>query len=79
MIRTVLGDIEPEIFGVCYAHEHIIIDDNVATLRYPDFRLDSVENAVAELQKDGGTHSVRTIDHLVWREQSDRPLTSTSS
>lgn len=57
MIRTVLGDIDPSQLGVCYAHEHIIIDDNVATMRFPDFRLPSVENAITELKQfhaDGG-------------------------
>ena len=49
-IRTVLGDIAPDGLGVCYAHEHIIIDDNVATMRYPEFRLPSVENGVEELR-----------------------------
>ncbi|MFP4353441.1 MAG: phosphotriesterase [Puniceicoccaceae bacterium] len=56
-IRTVLGDIPPEELGVCYAHEHIIIDDSVATLRFPEFRLSSVDKAVAELTtfyRDGG-------------------------
>ncbi|MGJ3243577.1 MAG: phosphotriesterase family protein [Opitutales bacterium] len=48
-IRTVLGDIAPDDLGVCYAHEHIIIDASVATLRYPAFHLESVEKAVAEL------------------------------
>ena len=47
-IRTVLGDITPDELGVCYAHEHIIIDDSVATLRFPDFYLPSVENAISE-------------------------------
>jgi phosphotriesterase-related protein len=49
MIRTVLGDIDSAELGVCYAHEHIIIDPGVATLRYPDFRLESVELATVEL------------------------------
>jgi len=64
MIRTVLGDIAPEDFGVCYAHEHIIIDDNVATMRFPDFRLESVENGVAELSQfyaDGGRAMVDSM------------------
>ena len=57
IIRTVLGDLPAEELGVCYAHEHIIIDDSVATLRFPEFHLPSVENAVAELSRfhqDGG-------------------------
>lgn len=64
MIRTVLGDIRPEDFGVCYAHEHIIIDDNVATMRFPDFRLESVENGIAELRQfhaDGGRAMVDSM------------------
>lgn len=64
MIRTVLGDIAPEQLGVCYAHEHIIIDDNVATMRFPDFRLTSVENAIAELTQfhaDGGRAMVDSM------------------
>ena len=64
MIRTVLGDIDPSQLGVCYAHEHIIIDDNVATMRFPDFRLLSVENAIAELKQfhaDGGRAMVDSM------------------
>lgn len=64
MIRTVLGDIDPSEFGVCYAHEHIIIDDSVATMRFPDFRLPSVENAITELKQfhaDGGRAMVDSM------------------
>lgn len=64
MIRTVLGDIDPSQLGVCYAHEHIIIADNVATMRFPDFRLPSVENAITELKQfhaDGGRAMVDSM------------------
>jgi len=63
-IRTVLGDIAPGELGCCYAHEHIIIDDSVATLRYPDFHLHSVEYGVAELSQfytDGGRAMVDSM------------------
>jgi len=63
-IRTVLGDIATNELGCCYAHEHIIIDDSVATLRYPDFKLDSVENGIAELKQfytDGGRAMVDSM------------------
>lgn len=50
-IRTVLGDISPAELGVCYAHEHIIIDPCFATDKEPDFLLDDVEKAVAELKE----------------------------
>lgn len=56
-IRTILGDISPEQLGVCYAHEHVIIDQGYATEKYPDFLLDDTARAAAELQQfyaDGG-------------------------
>lgn len=56
-IRTVLGDIPPDDLGVCYAHEHLIIDASFVTHSTPDFLLDSVENGIAELLRfhaDGG-------------------------
>ncbi len=49
-VRTVLGDINPEDLGVCYAHEHIIIDNSFTTYRYSDFLLDSVVVAAEELK-----------------------------
>jgi 5-phospho-D-xylono-1,4-lactonase len=48
-LRTVLGDIEASQAGICYAHEHIIIDPSFTTYRYPDFLLDSVERACVDL------------------------------
>ncbi|MCX6894929.1 MAG: aryldialkylphosphatase [Verrucomicrobia bacterium] len=48
-VRTVLGDIPAAQLGVCYAHEHIIIDPSFTTLQNPDFMLDDVAVAVAEL------------------------------
>ena len=63
-IRTVLGDIPAAELGCCYAHEHIIIDRNVSTMRYPDFRLESVENGITELNQfyaDGGRAMVDSM------------------
>lgn len=56
-VRTLLGDIAPGQLGVCYAHEHVIIDPSYLTEQCPDFRLDSVELATVELSQyksDGG-------------------------
>ncbi len=50
-LRTVTGDIEANTAGVCYSHEHIIIDPSFTTFCNPDFLLDSVELACAELQE----------------------------
>jgi predicted metal-dependent phosphotriesterase family hydrolase len=49
-VRTVLGDIDPADLGVTYSHEHLVIDGGRPVQLHPDFRLDSVEVAVAELQ-----------------------------
>lgn len=49
MIRTILGDIPPEALGICYAHEHIIIDASFTTLQNPEFLLDCVDAATREL------------------------------
>jgi len=50
-IRTVLGDIPPDLLGTCYAHEHIIIDSSFTTHLHPEFLLDSVELACDELTR----------------------------
>lgn len=63
-VRTVLGDIAPESLGVCYSHEHVIIDRSLTTDREPGFLLDSVERAVEELKKfhaDGGRAMVDSM------------------
>jgi phosphotriesterase-related protein len=48
-LRTVLGDIDSGEAGVCYAHEHIIIDPCFATFSNPDFLLDSVDRACVDV------------------------------
>lgn len=63
-VRTVLGDIPPEQLGVCYSHEHIIIDPGYMTELFPDFRIDSVDLAVTELlqfKKDGGNAMIDSM------------------
>jgi phosphotriesterase-related protein len=48
-VRTVLGDIDPGELGVTYAHEHLVIAGSRTTELFPDFRLDELDKAVAEL------------------------------
>lgn len=50
-IRTVLGDIASEQMGVCYAHEHLIIDASFTTHANADFLLDDVTKCVTELRE----------------------------
>jgi predicted metal-dependent phosphotriesterase family hydrolase len=50
-VRTVLGDIDPADLGPTYAHEHLIIDGGRLVELQADFRLDSVDKGVAELEE----------------------------
>jgi len=49
-VRTVLGDIDAAQLGVTYAHEHLVIAGSRTVELFPDFRLDDVDKALAELQ-----------------------------
>jgi phosphotriesterase-related protein len=51
IIRTVMGDIPAAAAGICYSHEHIIIDPSFTTFCNPDFLIDSVELACADLEE----------------------------
>ena len=48
-VRTVLGDIPADRLGMCFAHEHLIIDGGVPGLVNPGIALPRVTDAVAEL------------------------------
>jgi 5-phospho-D-xylono-1,4-lactonase len=48
-LRTVLGDLPAEQAGICYAHEHLIIDPSFTTYCNPDFLLDSVDRATIDI------------------------------
>src|SRR3954463_12145701 len=50
-VRTVLGDIDARDLGVCYSHEHVIIDPSFTTHLFPDFQIDSVDKACEELKE----------------------------
>jgi 5-phospho-D-xylono-1,4-lactonase len=63
-VRTVLGDIDATQLGVCYAHEHIIIDASYTTQMEADFLLDSVNHAVAELKTFRAAGGQSVIDAM---------------
>jgi 5-phospho-D-xylono-1,4-lactonase len=57
IVRTVLGDVSAAQLGVCYAHEHVIIDQSFTSYVTPEFLLDDVDRAEKELRQfraDGG-------------------------
>ena len=49
VVRTVLGDVPADRLGMCFAHEHLVIDGGVPLLVNPELSLPRVEDAVAEL------------------------------
>ena len=60
-IRTVLGDIRPDEFGVCDAHEHLFRAGGPEVSHDKDFLIDNYEAAVKEVQdwiNDGGKSMV---------------------
>ncbi len=51
VMRTVLGDVPISSMGICYSHEHIIIDQSLATERNPDFLLNDTDRVALELSQ----------------------------
>ena len=49
-IRTVLGDIDPAVLGVTYAHEHLVIDRGRPVELSPDFLLNDIDKLTDELR-----------------------------
>ncbi|MEO6313639.1 MAG: hypothetical protein ABIU63_00195 [Chitinophagaceae bacterium] len=49
-IRTVLGDIPATDMGICYSHEHIIIDESFPTVQNESFLLNDMEKIIEELK-----------------------------
>jgi predicted metal-dependent phosphotriesterase family hydrolase len=49
-VRTVLGDVDALSLGITNSHEHVIIRNGLILAQEPDFRLDSVEKGIEELQ-----------------------------
>jgi 5-phospho-D-xylono-1,4-lactonase len=50
VIRTIGGDLPAELAGPTYAHEHLIIDSPLVAETMPHIHLNSVDEAVAEVQ-----------------------------
>lgn len=63
-LRTVTGDIEASSAGICYSHEHIIIDPSFTTFCNPDFLLDSVDRACADVSEFRAAGGKTLIDSM---------------
>lgn len=63
-VRTVLGDVPAAELGVCYAHEHLIIDRSFATFTHPEFLLDDVAVCAAELERFRAAGGRALIDSM---------------
>lgn len=63
-VRTVLGDIEPDEMGLCYSHEHIIIEESFPTLQNELLLLndvDKISKELSEFYRLGGRTMVDTM------------------
>lgn len=70
-VRTVLEDVDALALGRVNSHEHVLIRSGLILIREPDFRLDSIENAVEELKdyrKFGGDSLVDTAPLGIGRD-----------
>ena len=63
-VRTVLGDIDPGVMGVTYAHEHLIIVGGKPVEISPDFLLADVDRMSAELLDAAGAGLQTAIDAM---------------
>lgn len=64
IVRTVLGDISPEQMGLCYSHEHVVIEESFPTVANKDFVLNDTDKIAAELTaffRNGGRTLVDTM------------------
>ncbi len=59
-IRTVLGDVDVAEMGLCYSHEHVIIEEGYVTEKNELFLLNDVDKISRELQ-DFYDHGGRTM------------------
>ncbi|MBU3060129.1 phosphotriesterase [Nocardia sp. NEAU-G5] len=62
MIRTVLGDIEPESLGVCNAHDHLFI----RSPQLPGEELDDADAALAELNSFAALGGQAVVQWTPW-------------
>ncbi len=62
MIRTVTGDRDPSDLGVTMAHEHLLMTGGWPVRHEPDFRLDSVDAAVAEVGRFAGAGGAALVE-----------------
>lgn len=63
-VRTILGDIDPQQLGFCYAHEHVVIDDSYTTGQSPDFLLADVGKIAQELADAKAAGVTAMIDSM---------------
>jgi phosphotriesterase-related protein len=62
--RTVLGDVPVDQMGICYAHEHIVIEESFPTMQNHEFLLNDEEKISRELtdfHRNGGRTVVDTM------------------
>ncbi len=63
-VRTVLGDIDPALLGVTYAHEHLVIDGGRPVELSPDFELNDVDRLTDELRAASAAGLETAVDMM---------------
>jgi predicted metal-dependent phosphotriesterase family hydrolase len=63
-VRTVLGDVPSADLGLCYAHEHIVLEESFPTHEDPTFLLNDVDKIVTELEAFRAAGGRAVIDSM---------------
>ncbi|MEO5941540.1 MAG: aryldialkylphosphatase [Candidatus Limnocylindrales bacterium] len=63
-VRTVLGDIDPSVLGVTYAHEHLVIDGGRPVAISADFQLNDLDKLTGELRAAAAAGLQAAIDMM---------------
>jgi phosphotriesterase-related protein len=64
LVRTVLGDVDPQELGVTYMHEHLIIDSPTVAEQWPHILLTSAAEAVDEVTMCADTGVGAMVDAM---------------
>ena len=63
-VRTVLGDIDPSVLGVTYAHEHLVIDGGRPVAMSADFQLNDLDKLTEEVRAAAAAGLQAAIDMM---------------
>lgn len=62
--RSILGDKDTDEMGLCYAHEHIVIEESYPTLSNPEFLLNDIAKITEELRRFSNAGGRTVVDTM---------------